>query len=38
MMLHVGEKVCESNTVCEYEANPLTNKKVITENQNFNAK
>ena len=27
-----------SNSVCEYEVNPLTNDKVITEIQNFNAK
>ena len=27
-----------SNIVCEYEVNPLTNDKVITEIQNFNAK
>ena len=24
----------QSNTVCEYEVNPLTNDKVITETQN----
>jgi len=24
--------------MCEYEVNPLTNDKVITEIQNFNAK
>ena len=28
----------QSNIVCEYEENPLTNDKVITEIQNFNAK
>ena len=28
----------QSNIVCEYEVNPLTNDKVITEIQNFNAK
>ena len=27
-----------SNIMCEYEVNPLTNDKVITEIQNFNAK
>jgi len=27
-----------SNIVCEYEVNPLTNDKVITEIQNFNTK
>jgi len=27
-----------SNIVCEYEVNPLTNDKVITYIQNFNAK
>ena len=27
-----------SNNVCEYEVNRLTNEKVITEIQNFNAK
>ena len=27
-----------SNSVCEYEVNPLTNDKVITEIQNFNTK
>jgi len=26
------------NIVCDYEVNPLTNDKVITEIQNFNAK
>ena len=28
----------QSNSVCEYEVNPLTNDKVITEIQNFKAK
>ena len=28
----------QSNIVCEYEVNPLTNDKDITEIQNFNAK
>jgi len=28
----------QSNTVCEYEVNPLTNDKVNSEIQNFNAK
>ena len=28
----------QSNIVCEYDANPLTNDKVITEIQNCNAK
>jgi len=28
----------QSNSVCEYEVNPLTNDKVITEIQNFNTK
>jgi len=27
-----------SNIVCEYEVNPLTNDKVITKIENFNAK
>jgi len=27
----------QSNIVCEYEVNPLTNDKVITEIQKFNA-
>jgi len=27
-----------SNIVCEYEVNSMTNDKVITEIQNFNAK
>ena len=27
-----------SNIVCEYEVNPLTNDKVITEIQTFNTK
>jgi len=27
-----------SNIVCEYDVNPLTNDKVITEIQKFNAK
>ena len=26
----------QGNIVCEYEVNPLTNDKVITEIQNFN--
>ena len=26
------------NIVCEYEVNPLTNNKVITQIQNFNSK
>ena len=34
MMLHVGELLDLSNIVCEYEVNPLTNDKVITEIQN----
>ena len=28
----------QSNIVCEYEVNPLTNDKVITEIKNFYAK
>ena len=28
----------QSNIVCEYKVNPLTNDKDITEIQNFNAK
>ena len=28
----------QSNSVCEYDANALTNDKVITEIQNCNAK
>ena len=28
----------QSNIECGYEVNPLTNDKVITEIQNFNAK
>jgi len=35
-MLHVGE--IGINIVCEYEVNPLTNDKVITEIQYFNSK
>ena len=35
----VGKKGLDlSNIVCEYEVNPLTNDKVNTEIQNFNAK
>ena len=28
----------QSNSVCEYEVNPLTNDKVITEIKTFNTK
>ena len=34
-LLHAGEK---GNIVCEYEVNPFTNEKVITEIQTFKAK
>ena len=38
---HTVEYQCkginQSNIVCEYEVNPLTNDKVITEIQNLNA-
>ena len=33
-----GKSLHLSNIVCEYVVNPLTNDKVISEIQNFNAK